>query len=97
MSKTKSQINRERYLTAMKRVQTAIEFSDNKKPLEAKHLRVGIDMSKSDMGGLAKLLIDKGIFTIEEYEEAMANQAEIEAESYALEIQEQSKDTKIII
>jgi hypothetical protein len=32
-----------------------------------KHLRVGVDMSKSDMYGLVELLIAKGVFTGEEY------------------------------
>lgn len=51
-----------------------------------KHLRVGIDMSKSDLGGMAKLLIDKGVFTLVEYTKAMADQAEIEADQYETEL-----------
>lgn len=38
---------------------------------EPKHLRVGVDMSKSDMFGLATLLMQKGVFTLEEYLEHM--------------------------
>lgn len=36
-----------------------------------KHLRVGIDLSKAEQAGLARLLIDKGVFTLAEYEEYM--------------------------
>lgn len=36
-----------------------------------KHLRVGIDMQKADMFGLAILLMQKGLITSEEYIEAM--------------------------
>ena len=36
-----------------------------------KHMRVGIDLSKAEQCGLARLLIDKGLFTIEEYIEYM--------------------------
>lgn len=34
-----------------------------------KHLRVGLDLRASDAAGLARLLIDKGVFTEEEYVE----------------------------
>jgi hypothetical protein len=36
-----------------------------------KHLRTGIDASKADQQGLATLLINKGVFTLEEYIEHM--------------------------
>lgn len=32
-----------------------------------KHLRVGVDTSKADHGALVKLLVEKGVFTEEEY------------------------------
>lgn len=67
-------------------VQTAIEFNPNKRALEPKHMRVGIDMSKSDMGGLATLLIAKGVFTQEEYTKALTDAAEREAESHKREL-----------
>lgn len=38
---------------------------------EPKHLRVGIDTQKSDMGALVGLLIKKGVITEEEYAEAI--------------------------
>lgn len=69
----------ERYMRAAHRVQTAIEFSPDKTGQEPKHLRVGVDLSKSDMGGLAQLLINKGLITEEEYLLAITKFAEQEA------------------
>ena len=71
--------DKRRYQAAAQRVQTCIAFGSAPRAMEPKHLRVGIDMSKSDMGGLAKLLIDKGVITEAEYVKAIADQAEIEA------------------
>lgn len=78
----------ERYLAAMHRVQTAIAFNfgleypwmDQRLQAALKHLRVGIDGSKSDQAGLARLLIKKGVFTEEEYVAAVTESAEREAE-----------------
>ncbi len=61
------------YEEAAHGVQTAmaVDIAAGKRATEPKHLRVGIDMSKSDMLGLAMLLMDKGVFTSEEYVEYM--------------------------
>src|SRR5690349_18898785 len=47
-----------------------------------KHLRVGIDTSKSDMRGLVTLLINKGVITEEEYYEAMTDAMSREVVEY---------------
>ena len=61
------------YEQALHGVQSAIKHDFSKKrrgPDEtAKHLRVGIDSSLATHLGLARLLIDKGVFTMEEYTE----------------------------
>ena len=75
-----------RYIEAAHRVQTAVAFNSDGKMFEPKHLRVGIDMSKSDMGGLATLLIAKGVFTEAEYLEAIADAAEREADTQEHEL-----------
>lgn len=36
-----------------------------------KHMRTGIDLTKAEMAGFAALLINKGVITLEEYQEAM--------------------------
>ena len=79
------------YEDAAHRVQTAIAVLIGQDPnsslVEPKHLRVGIDMSKSDMGGLATLLIEKGIFTLEEYLAAITKAAQQEADNDEKEVQ----------
>lgn len=61
------------YEEAAHGVQAAIAYAmgTGSKATEPKHMRVGIDMSKADMLGLATLLIAKGIFTQDEYIEHM--------------------------
>lgn len=71
----------QRYHRAAHRVQTAITFNPDRQATTPNHLRVGVDMSKADMAGLVKLLIDKGLFTEEEYLEAVAASAEQEADT----------------
>lgn len=77
------------YENYAKQVQTAIGFNPNKKALEPKHLRVGIDMGKADMKGLVELLIAKGIFTADEYVEAITNSAAHEAELHRTALAEE--------
>lgn len=71
----------ERYARAGHRVQTAIAFNPGRPADPYKDLRTGIDMSKADMSGLATLLIEKGVFTLEEYIAAIARSAEQEADA----------------
>lgn len=47
-----------------------------------KHLRVGVNSALSSQGGLANLLISKGIITQEEYMTAITEAMESEVESY---------------
>ena len=76
----------DRYTDAAHRVQTAISVLMNRDPdysaVQPKHMRVGIDMSKSDMCGLARLLIAKGVFTEPGYLDAITEAAENEALAY---------------
>lgn len=44
---------------------------DAQSKFEPKHMRTGVDLSKSDQMGLVCLLIDKGVFTEDEYTEYM--------------------------
>lgn len=67
------------YEEAAHGIQTAIAHAMNSREYgydeynatEPKHLRVGVDLSKSDQCGLATLLMDKGVITLEEYLEAV--------------------------
>lgn len=76
----------ERYMQAAHRVQTAIAFNPERPRDQYKDLRTGVDLSKSDQAGLVKLLIEKGVFTMEEYLSAVADAAEDEADAKETEL-----------
>lgn len=74
--------DQERYARALHGVQTATAFAMSQgtrhTPTEPKNMRVGIDSSHVSIAALATLLIEKGVFTIEEYTKAMADAMEKE-------------------
>jgi hypothetical protein len=78
--------HRARYMAEAKRMQTGVAFDLGNAPDGGsgtpKHLRVGINTALSDVGGLVTLLIRKGVFTEEEYVEALADAMEREAAGY---------------
>jgi len=80
-----------RYTAAMHAVQTgvAMEMNFNLNPTSPKHLRVGVNSAMVDSGALATLLMEKGVFTEEEYRKALAEGAEREAETYAARLSAQ--------
>jgi hypothetical protein len=47
-----------------------------------KHMRVGIDTNKSDLGAIARLLIKKGLITDDEYKAAIIEGLENEKDMY---------------
>ena len=72
-----------RYYSAVHAMQsaTALEITrlgENGAAADAKHLRVGLNNAMADHGTLVELLIKKGVFTIEEYEDAIVVGAERE-------------------
>lgn len=79
------------YERAAHRVQSAIAFLMGRDPdytaVQPKHLRVGIDLSKSDQAGLAALLMEKGVFTKDEYIAAVTKAAQDEADRYEKAVQ----------
>lgn len=56
----------------------AAEHLAGSKDGSPKHLRVGVNSAQVGIAALGRLLIDKGVITMDEYEAAMA--AEMEAE-----------------
>lgn len=77
-------MDRDRYRRAAHAMQSgvAMEMNYDASPCEPKHLRVGINAAMSDHGGLAGLLIKKGLITEEEYLEAITEAMEREKQSY---------------
>jgi len=74
----------ERYAAAAHAMQSgvAMEMNHNPGPTQPKHLRVGINSAMAEHSALAKLLIDKGLISEDEYLEAIADGMEREARSY---------------
>lgn len=75
----------ERYRAAMHGVQTAIAYElgrGDSKECEPKHLRVGINSAMVDSGAIVELLIEKGVFTWDEFYAKLADKAEAELASY---------------
>ena len=75
---------REEYERLAHAMQAAVAFKMHHDPSETtpKHLRVGVNAAMSDQGGLAKLLIDKGIITELEYVTAMRDAMRRELDMY---------------
>jgi hypothetical protein len=90
----------QRYTALAHAVQTGIGWTiaiDNPKVFDInqdpnlcahKHLRVGIDTNKSDLGALARLMIKKGVFTDEEYKLTILEGLENEKRLYEIKLSE---------
>jgi hypothetical protein len=84
-----------RYLAALHAVQTGIEYKRqyDRKFVEEKHMRAGVDSAHVTNSATAKLLIAKGVFTEEEYFEMLAAEAEHEKARYEQELSEHFRRT----
>lgn len=84
----------DRYNRAAHAMQTGVAFESELDPgqLAPKHLRAGVNSAQVSAAALAGLLIAKGVFTLEEYTAAQADQMEAEAEAYRARIQERLGD-----
>lgn len=78
----------DRYYYAAHAMQSGVAMKMNYDPTdtEPKHLRVGVNASMVDHGGLVALLIEKGIMSREEYMTAIADQMENEKSRYEKEL-----------
>ncbi len=77
-----------RYGMALHAVQTgvAMHVVKNHPSIEPKHLRVGVNSALIDSATLAELLIERGIFTREEYLTKLCLKAEEEVSRYEKEL-----------
>jgi len=85
------------YLRLAHAMQTGVAMMMNIDPSESssKHLRVGINSAMSDQGALAKLLIDKGIITEEEYTRAMRDSMQREVDGYRAALAKHGMDVNL--
>ena len=83
-----SEKDEQRYLEAVHAVQTGVKFFQERdgdgplSPTGPKHLRVGVNVTKCDNAALALLLIEKGVFTLDEYHKSIADEMEEEVKRY---------------
>lgn len=79
-----SEKDRARYFAAAHAVQSGVaaDLGYDHTSATPKHLRVGINITMSDLGSLAKLMIAKGVITLDEYEAALADGVEEEKARY---------------
>jgi hypothetical protein len=67
-------------------VQTGVMYEIEKTPANSatspKHLRTGVNMAMCENAALVELLIDKGIFTLEEILQYNCNKVQEEVENY---------------
>lgn len=77
-----------RYIAAVHAMQTGVALKIQRDPTEAspKHLRVGINSAMVETSALAKLLIEKGVITLDDWLKAVAVGMENEVKLYADEL-----------
>lgn len=75
---------RSRYMAAVHAIQTgtAMELARDPHSGTPKHLRVGVNTGKCEHAALVRLLIEKGLFTEEEYALAIVEELEREVVRY---------------
>lgn len=91
--------NRQRYNAAMHAMQTGVALDQELGSQDGtpKHLRVGVNSALMESSMLARMLIAKGVFTWEEYYDALVEAAELEALEYQQRIQDRYGSDKIIL
>lgn len=81
----KAQQDRDRYMNAAHAMQSAVNFFMEQgiaTDTTPKHLRVGVNSMMVESSTLATILMEKGVFTLEEYYERLADMMEQEVKMY---------------
>lgn len=74
--------DKDRYLAALHAMQSGVAAEMPGKESEPKHLRVGVNSALVNDAAIARLLIAKGVITIDEYTAACADEMEAEVRRY---------------
>lgn len=90
--------NKESYQSAAHAMQSGVAAMMEIDPtaVTRKHLRVGINCAMSDHGALVSLLLEKGVFTLAEYEAKLVEFMIKEKETYEAMLTEKT-GTKITL
>jgi hypothetical protein len=77
-------VSRYTYLEAAEAMQAGVAYEAGKgsKSCTPKHLRVGVNSAMCDSSALARLLIEKGVITEDEYIDAITAEMNAEVERY---------------
>lgn len=80
----------ERHHAAPHAMQTGVSYELQLDPNggSPKHLRTGVNAAMCDHAGLIRLLIEKGLFTEDEYTKAIADEMEREKQRYEARLTE---------
>lgn len=80
----------DKYAALLHAMQSGVAMKMNYDPSETspKHLRVGVNSAMCDHAALARLLVEKGIITREEYEAAITAEMGREVERYQVWLKE---------
>lgn len=84
VDRSQKQIDNERYIAAAHAMQSGVKFDQEYGSSDgtSKHLRTGINSAMVNDAAIARLLIEKGLFTEEEYMKAVADEMEKEVARY---------------
>jgi len=75
----------------------AMKMNFDSSETEPKHLRVGVNSAMVETATLFTILMNKGIFTQEEFDIELTRQMNLEADKYEKEIQAHYPNTKITL
>lgn len=91
--------SRARYDAACHAMQSGVawDMTYESKDTDPKHLRVGVNSAHVSTSGLVSLLIEKGLFTVEEYSIALANAMDTEVDEYEKRIREHLGGTAVTL
>lgn len=82
----------ERYLAALHAMQSGVAYQMNypqyKAATEPKHLRVGINNALVQQTAIVKLMVAKGVITMDEWWKTLADEMEAEVARYEAEIRQ---------
>lgn len=84
---------RARYTASLHAMQSGVAFllghtGSHEGECSPKHLRVGVNAAMIDCGAVAKLLVEKGVFTEEEYFTALADLTDRDVATYKAKIKD---------
>lgn len=95
-----SKQDQDRYMKACHAMQTGVKMEMELHMNDAhspKHLRVGVNSAMVETSVLVKIMIDKGIITLDEWDKELADGMEAEVELYTKRISDAIGGKKVVL